>query len=77
MELPADKYISQVDKDFCVRCRNCLRYPYLAIQWDSQGYPQTMAENCIGCKMCNYLCFTGAMTMRKRTAQEVRALSES
>jgi len=76
MDLPADKHISQVDKNLCVRCGNCLRCPYLAIEWDPQGYPQSKADYCIGCKMCNYLCFTGAMSMRERTVKERHVLKQ-
>jgi Fe-S-cluster-containing hydrogenase component 2 len=43
---------------------------------DQSGYPLTDAEKCIGCKMCNYLCFAGALSMRERTPEELAVLTE-
>jgi len=63
--------------ELCVQCGNCQRCPYLAINYNDSGYPQTDAEKCIGCKMCNYLCFTGALSMRERTVHELTVLKEN
>jgi dihydropyrimidine dehydrogenase (NAD+) subunit PreA len=76
MDLSPTKKISISDHDLCVQCGNCLRCPYLAISKDQDGYPVTDPEMCIGCKMCNYLCFVGALSMRERTPDEMAVLRE-
>ncbi len=76
MDLSPAKKISISDHDLCVQCGNCLRCPYLAISKDQDGYPVTDPEMCIGCKMCNYLCFVGALSMRERTPEEMAVLRE-
>jgi NADPH-dependent glutamate synthase beta subunit-like oxidoreductase/dihydroorotate dehydrogenase/Pyruvate/2-oxoacid:ferredoxin oxidoreductase delta subunit len=76
MDLTSEKKISSSNHDLCVRCGNCSRCPYLAISKDQNGYPVTDPAKCIGCKMCNYLCFTGAITMRERTSDEMAVLRE-
>jgi NADPH-dependent glutamate synthase beta subunit-like oxidoreductase/dihydroorotate dehydrogenase/Pyruvate/2-oxoacid:ferredoxin oxidoreductase delta subunit len=76
MDLSPIKKISNSDYELCVRCGNCSRCPYLAISKDENGYPVTDPAKCIGCKMCNYLCFTGAISMRARTADEMAVLKE-
>ncbi len=76
MDLSPAKKISISDHDLCVQCGNCLRCPYLAISKDQDGYPVTDPEMCIGCKMCNYLCFVGALSMRERTPEELAVLRE-
>ncbi len=74
MDLSPEKRISESNHELCVQCGNCLRCPYFAISKNMDGYPETDPAKCIGCKMCNYLCFTGAIKMRERTAEEQRAL---
>jgi dihydropyrimidine dehydrogenase (NAD+) subunit PreA len=76
MDLSPVKKISTSDHELCVQCGNCSRCPYLAISKDENGYPITDPEKCIGCKLCNYLCFTGAISMRERTADEMKLLTE-
>jgi dihydropyrimidine dehydrogenase (NAD+) subunit PreA len=76
MELSPEKKISESNHDLCVQCGNCLRCPYFAISKNKEGYPITDPAKCIGCKMCNYLCFTGAIKMRERTNDEQRILIE-
>lgn len=76
MALTPVKKISTVDKDLCVHCGNCKRCPYLAISFDQDNFPVTDASKCIGCSMCNYLCFTKALSMRERTPDEQTALKE-
>jgi NADPH-dependent glutamate synthase beta subunit-like oxidoreductase/dihydroorotate dehydrogenase/Pyruvate/2-oxoacid:ferredoxin oxidoreductase delta subunit len=76
MALSPLKKISVSDHELCVKCGNCLRCPYLAIGLNAEGYPVTDPEKCIGCKMCNYLCFTGALSMRERTSEERALLKE-
>jgi NADPH-dependent glutamate synthase beta subunit-like oxidoreductase/dihydroorotate dehydrogenase/Pyruvate/2-oxoacid:ferredoxin oxidoreductase delta subunit len=76
MDLSPVKKISSSDHELCVRCGNCSRCPYLAISKDENGYPVTDPAKCIGCRMCNYLCFTGAISMRERTPDEMKMLKE-
>ena len=76
MDLSPSKKISTSDHELCVQCGNCSRCPYLAISKDPDGYPVTDSGKCIGCKMCNYLCFAGALSMKDRTAEEMAVLKE-
>jgi dihydropyrimidine dehydrogenase (NAD+) subunit PreA len=76
MDLSSVKKVSTSDHELCVQCGNCSRCPYLAISKDENGYPITDPAKCIGCKMCNYLCFTGAISMRERTSDEMAVLKE-
>jgi Fe-S-cluster-containing hydrogenase component 2 len=39
--------------------------------------PETDSARCIGCSFCTLMCFTGALSMRERTATEAAALVES
>jgi NADPH-dependent glutamate synthase beta subunit-like oxidoreductase/dihydroorotate dehydrogenase/Pyruvate/2-oxoacid:ferredoxin oxidoreductase delta subunit len=77
MALSSVKRISKVDPEVCLQCGNCKRCPYLAISYDDDGYPMTDAAKCIGCGMCNLLCFTRALSMRDRTPEETQMLSEA
>ncbi|HRY29140.1 MAG TPA: FAD-dependent oxidoreductase [Elusimicrobiota bacterium] len=77
MALSPVKKISHADHELCVRCGNCKRCPYLAIGFNKDGYPVTDPERCVGCRMCNYLCFVGALGMRERTKEEAAALKEN
>lgn len=76
MALSAVKQISTVDESLCVHCGNCTRCPYLAISLNEKKLPETDPERCVGCRMCNYLCFAGALSMRDRTKAEKEALQE-
>jgi len=76
MALSPVKRISQVDKDLCLHCGNCKHCPYLAISYGEDGFPVTDPERCVGCRMCNFLCFALAMSMRDRTPEEAEALKE-
>ncbi len=76
MDLPDEKEISDQDRDLCVQCGNCTRCPYLAIEMDEDNYPETDAERCIGCAMCEKLCPVDAIELRERTAEEAELLSE-
>ena len=76
MELSPVKQISTVDEDLCIHCGNCTRCPYLAITLNEKKVPETDPEKCIGCKMCNFLCPSGAMSLRDRTEEEAKALKE-
>jgi dihydropyrimidine dehydrogenase (NAD+) subunit PreA len=77
MDLSPIKKISISDHELCVRCGNCSRCPYMAVSKDKDGYPVTDPGKCIGCKMCNYLCFVGALSMRERTTDEMAVLKEN
>ena len=77
MSLSPVKMISECITDLCVHCGNCLRCPYMAISFNEDKYPITDPEKCIGCGMCNFQCFTGAMSMRDRTPEEAVALKEA
>jgi dihydropyrimidine dehydrogenase (NAD+) subunit PreA len=77
MDLPAEKKISACDEDLCLSCGNCGRCPYQAISWNEKKHPVTDAARCIGCSICAQKCFSGALSMRPRTAAEKAALREA
>jgi heterodisulfide reductase subunit A-like polyferredoxin len=76
MDLSPVKKISDAEPDLCVSCGNCTRCPYMAVSLNEDGKPSTDPERCIGCSICVQKCFTGAMFMRDRTAEERDALKE-
>ncbi|MFZ5856530.1 MAG: FAD-dependent oxidoreductase [Chloroflexota bacterium] len=77
MALTPTKKISDFNYDLCVSCGNCARCPYLAISLDENFRPHTDASKCIGCSICAQKCFTGAISMRARTAEELAVLVEN
>jgi MinD superfamily P-loop ATPase len=77
MDLTAVKKISDFNYDLCVSCGNCTRCPYLAITLDEDGMPVTDPARCVGCSICALKCFTGAITMRERTPEELAVLKEA
>ena len=76
MALSPVKQISQVDKDICEHCGNCARCPYQAITLDEQKIPKTDPAKCIGCGICTLKCFSGALSLRDRTKEELKVLKE-
>lgn len=76
MALTPIKKISEARPELCVSCGNCSRCPYLAIMLDEQGIPTTDPTRCIGCSICAKKCFTGAIIMRARSAEELAVLKE-
>jgi NADPH-dependent glutamate synthase beta subunit-like oxidoreductase/dihydroorotate dehydrogenase/NAD-dependent dihydropyrimidine dehydrogenase PreA subunit len=76
LDLPAEKKISACDEDLCLSCGNCGRCPYQAISWNENKHPLTDASTCVGCGICAQKCFSGALSMRQRTAAEKAALQE-
>lgn len=76
MALTPIKKISEADPNLCVSCGNCARCPYLAIVLDDNGIPHIEPARCIGCSICARKCFTGAITMRVRSAEELSLLME-
>ena len=77
MSLTPVKKISNFDYHLCTSCGNCARCPYLAIQLDAEGHPHSDPALCIGCSICAKKCFTGAITMRTRTPEELAMLIEN
>ena len=77
MALSSKKKISASNRELCLQCGNCTRCPYLAIEFDADGYPATRADRCIGCSICARKCFSMAITMRERTEQELDLVSEA
>jgi dihydropyrimidine dehydrogenase (NAD+) subunit PreT len=77
MALSPVKKISSFHYDLCSACGNCARCPYLAIQLDEKGLPHSDPALCIGCSICAKKCFTGAITMRERSAEELALLIEN
>ncbi len=63
MDLPPKHKHSSLIQDLCVKCGNCTRCPYLAIELDEDGYPTIDAEKCMGCSLCVQLCWTNALEM--------------
>ncbi len=76
MALTPVKKISEANPELCVSCGNCARCPYLAITLDEKRLPHTDPALCIGCSICAKKCFTGAISMRVRTAEELAVLKE-
>jgi dihydropyrimidine dehydrogenase (NAD+) subunit PreA len=76
MDLSATKAVSDVHKELCLHCGNCTRCPYLAITLNEDKVPETDASKCIGCGICAMKCFSQALYLRERTAEETAALSE-
>jgi len=76
MSLTPVKKISNCDTDVCLECGNCSRCPYQAITLDKERHPETDPAKCIGCSICVQKCFSGALSMRERTADEKSALRE-
>ncbi|HEX5808274.1 MAG TPA: FAD-dependent oxidoreductase [Anaerolineales bacterium] len=77
MALSPVKKISEFNYELCTACGNCARCPYLAIQLDDQGHPHSDPALCIGCSICAKKCFTGAISMRVRSAEELALLIEN
>ena len=77
MSLTPVKKVSDFDYHLCTSCGNCARCPYLAIQLDAEGRPHSDPALCIGCSICAKKCFTGAITMRERTPEELAMLVEN
>jgi dihydropyrimidine dehydrogenase (NAD+) subunit PreA len=77
MALSPVKKISTIDQELCVLCGNCARCPYLAIGFNEQGHLCTDPARCIGCSICAQKCFTGAISMRIRTPDELAVLQEN
>ena len=77
MALSPVKKVSHFNYDLCTSCGNCARCPYLAITLDEKFRPWTDASKCIGCSICAKKCFTGAISMRERTAEELALLHEN
>jgi dihydropyrimidine dehydrogenase (NAD+) subunit PreT len=77
MALTPIKKISNAGSLLCVSCGNCTRCPYLAIKLDIADLPITDPSRCIGCSICAKKCFTGAITMRDRTVDELSILKEA
>ncbi|TKJ37628.1 dihydropyrimidine dehydrogenase [candidate division LCP-89 bacterium B3_LCP] len=76
-DLPLAKKISSVTPELCQHCGNCQRCPYLAISLDENNIPLTDPVRCIGCSLCVLNCFSRALYMRDRTAEELEILSET
>jgi dihydropyrimidine dehydrogenase (NAD+) subunit PreT len=77
MSLTPLKKVSDFDYHLCTSCGNCARCPYLAIHLDAEGHPHSDPALCIGCSICAKKCFTGAITMRTRTPEELAMLIEN
>jgi len=76
MDLSPVKKISTVNEDLCEHCGNCSRCPYMAITLNEKKIPVTDPEKCIGCGICTLKCFANALSLRKRTKEELKALKE-
>ncbi len=73
MALSATKRIPTVRPELCVSCGNCTRCGYLAVSLDGERKPRFDATRCVGCSLCVQNCFTGALSMRERTPEELAA----
>jgi dihydropyrimidine dehydrogenase (NAD+) subunit PreT len=77
MSLSPVKKLSEFNNELCTSCGNCARCPYLAIKLDDKGHPHSDPALCIGCSICAKKCFTGAITMRERSPEELAVLVEN
>ena len=77
MQLPETKGIPELNADMCTSCGNCTRCSYHAISFDENKKPVFDASRCIGCSICVQKCFTGALNMRARSVDELKALAEA
>ncbi len=77
MALSPIKKISDFNYELCTSCGNCARCPYLAIHLDEKDQPHSDPARCVGCSICAKKCFTGAITMRERTPEELALLVEN
>ncbi len=75
MALSPTKRIPAVTPELCLSCGNCTRCAYLAVNLDDERHPRFDASKCIGCSLCVQKCFSGALAMRPRTAEELAAYS--
>ena len=73
MALSPTKRIPSLTQELCVSCGNCTRCGYLAVSLGEDRLPRFDASKCIGCSLCAQKCFTGALAMRDRTAEELAA----
>ena len=73
MALSPTKRIPNLTAELCVSCGNCTRCGYLAVSLGEDRLPRFDASKCIGCSLCAQKCFTGALAMRDRTAEELAA----
>jgi dihydropyrimidine dehydrogenase (NAD+) subunit PreA len=70
MALSPTLRVPAVTSELCVSCGNCTRCAYLAVRLDDELKPRFDATKCIGCSLCVQKCFTGALAMRDRRADE-------
>ena len=77
MKLSPVKKISSFKYELCTSCGNCTRCPYLAIKLDENSQPHSDPALCIGFSICAKKCFTGAISMRDRSAAEHALLIEN
>lgn len=73
MALSPTKRIPQVLAELCQSCGNCTRCSYHAVALDAEQHPTFAADRCIGCSLCTKKCFAGALSMRERRGDELRA----
>ncbi|OQC05614.1 MAG: NAD-dependent dihydropyrimidine dehydrogenase subunit PreA [Candidatus Cloacimonetes bacterium ADurb.Bin089] len=64
-ELPKKTKSSSLIQELCLKCGNCTRCPYQAIELDADCYPEIDPDKCVGCSLCTQLCFAGALEMKK------------
>jgi len=75
-DLTPVKNIPCVDAELCRHCGNCERCGYLAVKLDGNKVPKFDASRCIGCSLCVKKCFSGALSMRKRSPKELKVCPE-
>jgi dihydropyrimidine dehydrogenase (NAD+) subunit PreA len=76
LDLSSVKKIPVLQEEICAKCGNCTRCSAQAVNLGAEGYPEFDASKCIGCAFCTLDCFTGALSMRERTPEELVALAE-
>ena len=72
--------VARIDRDACLAwnrtvCRSCWHacpFPNDAIVLDARGRPDIVAEQCIGCGLCDYACLTEPTSIAIVPAAEFR-----
>jgi formate hydrogenlyase subunit 6/NADH:ubiquinone oxidoreductase subunit I len=70
-------YLAQIDSNVCSQCGTCIdRCPMTAIS-DNEGVTTINSVRCIGCGLCTTTCPTGAVTIKLKPQDKLKAPPEN